>query len=270
MKRTLLICALLWAGCAAYAAQTEIVPQEDYLKLTRANMPSAHKIIDAAMKNLQFDGESLEHLRARARLSAVMPDLTLGAQVYGESVTEYGYRKDDYVTTTRGNYNGTEPEDINISTTSQMGAVGYKDRLTYSATIYWDLHELVVSSWEIQGWQIKLQQIDGEKFVYQEIAKRYAKLMSALPATAGEEIQAADVFVIKESAMILDSLSDYVLSDTLRGLNGARADVSLGDVEALKEAAKKTKKATDKADILEVVDGEDDGVERIGTGGGAQ
>jgi len=256
---------MIIALCCAIALQVTADMPELYLKLTRKNLPSGQEIIKACLEQLDFDQESAAAYRSRSRRSALMPIMDIGAAVAENLVAEWG-QVDDYQAQSQDvwDINGNEvlPQSFDHFE-SQFAPTGYKDRLTISGWLEWDLSRLAINPFDFFIDAAKITQDDQRHFLLSDLTKRYADLWKRLPEEDGARISASSVYKVMENASILDAMSGGLITRRLEQTNGSKPLVVQGDRAAVKVVAEESMKPGKQPEIIEVDDGQDDRIEKL-------
>jgi hypothetical protein len=130
----------------------------------------------------------------------------------------------------------------------------------------WDLQKLFgFDSEELNTLADVINQVDQEGFALNQIARSYGQLIAALPKDASEQIQEAKILIILENAAILDTLSGGLLSDKLMQEASAPLDILKSNSEInIKTIDRGTSSYSNTDSVIEVRDGQDDGIEVVG------
>jgi len=203
LKHTLTIfsCSLI-SGLTLIAQDYEELA--DYLLLTRDLLPKPATLIDGCLENLNFDSESLESYQKKQRLSYLMPELFLGAQLQENRANDFEFVENARVDTNSANsFEG-------------YTQTGYADSTRLEATLRWDLRDLVYDVDEQVMMASYVNEENERHFLFSEISRRYGALYSLLPEESGQKLSKRKVAQIIESAAVLDVMSGFVISKTIR------------------------------------------------------
>ncbi|QHI69174.1 hypothetical protein [Tichowtungia aerotolerans] len=262
MKIHSIRCIIALCGISLLAAASE---QVEYLKLNRKNVPNAQTIIAACEKNLRFDTISSETQHRKARLSALMPIAKIGYSLSENSVPHYD-KVDQYSYRTGYDTNPNSPSYGDPSynqQSSRFTATGFDNVTTYDAYLEWNLENLIMNPYEVSIETAKVTQEDQVHFLVNDIAKHYAELWRALPEHADTKLSTAAALKVVEKAGILDAMSGGAITEFLMETE-APAPVVTGNGPALEKEIQQIKTNLETGKILEVSDGQDDTVEKIG------
>jgi hypothetical protein len=249
----------LWFGTIAVAylmatgmSMAESSENINYLRLTRANLPSAKEIIAGCLANLDFDSESYDSYRKKERLSAWLPSVHVGAEVQEDRYTSFGYVEDVQVVNNGGGGVNT------AQSYDGYTANGYDDAAFFEAWLQWDLRDFVYKVRRHLVIAAQKNQENERHFLYNEVSKRIAKLWVLLPEKKGDPIPEAKKARIIENAAILDALSGSMLSDAVRALD---VEVEIISVNHKKPVEQEMSQDEEPA-LIEVDQGQDDTVEK--------
>ncbi len=234
----------------------------DYLKLTRENIPSPREVVSETYANLDFNLMGFKERIERVHLSALLPEnVNLSYGYAPDGLSRYGYYNRSTTSTNLSN------SYYNNSFQTQHGVIPnqYDTKNSYAFSMRWDLQKLFGVDGEIFNTLAEvIHQVDQEGFALGQIARSYGQLISALPETSDEILTESQVLVIYEHAGILDSLSGGLLSKSLS--NSSYNDVKVIDntTDNIDSYNANKSDLIKSGNIIEVRDGQDDGIEVIG------
>lgn len=234
----------------------------DYLKLTRENIPSPREVVSETYANLDFNLMGFKERIERVHLSALLPEnVNLSYGYAPDGLSRYGYYNRSTTSTNLSN------SYYNNSFQTQHGVIPnqYDTKNSYAFSMRWDLQKLFGVDGEIFNTLAEvIHQVDQEGFALGQIARSYGQLISALPETSDETLTESQVLVIYEHAGILDSLSGGLLSKSLS--NSSYNDVKVIDntTDNIDSYNANKSDLIKSGNIIEVRDGQDDGIEVIG------
>ena len=234
----------------------------DYLKLTRENLPCPKVIVSAAYNNLDFNLTTFKERVARVHSSALLPEsVNFGYGHAPDGLSSYGFSERISEATRDGFFQ-------NSRTNQQHGTMPneYLNRESLSLSMRWDLQKLFgFDSEELNTLADVINQVDQEGFALNQIARSYGQLIAALPKDASEQIQEAKILIILENAAILDTLSGGLIADKLMEEASAPLDILKSDSETnIKIIDRGTSSYSNTGSVIEVRDGQDDGIEVVG------
>jgi hypothetical protein len=198
---TAFISAVLSFTCLSHAKDG--VSPQDYLALTKENLPHVQVVIQAALNASNIEDTSLSEMKKQARLSALLPRLRLRMDYDPNAIDLY-----EYEANARQYDNG--------NTHDRWERLGNTDdRLGYGGFVEWDLSALI---WEeddhLLAYQYAAQGgLKRRRIV--EVTQRYMALEQLLPNDSSGSIEMSDIEAVLDNAIYLDQVTDYLLSDIL-------------------------------------------------------
>ncbi len=264
INRAFSVLVLIGFMCSSSQADAfnSFVPAVDYLQLTPSTLPSAHDVVAAAYANLDFNLANFKERVTRVHRSSLLPEsVNLSYGHASDALPQYGFYDRSTYATRNGAFN-------NSSDQAQHGALPnqFDTRETLSLSLRWDLQKLFgFDSEELNTLADMINQIDQEGFALNQIARSYGQLIAALPENDSESIAESKALIIVEHAAILDSLSGGLLTRAI----STSSDVNIILVDRRsdhenKSVVKSHSKVNDMESIIEVRDGQDDGIEVLG------
>jgi hypothetical protein len=152
-----------------------------------------------------------------------------------------------------------------VQTTDQFTALGeFDNRNAYNGVLEWDLGDLVLHRFDFTIETAKISMEDQRQFLVDDICKRYAILWNALPAEPGASLPASQTFEVIENAGILDAMSGGMITRRLEELKDIEAAFVSGIDDAFEETVQNAIEQVEAEEVLDVADGVDDTVEKVG------
>lgn len=238
------------------------IPSVDYLQLTRSTLPSAHDVVAAAYANLDFNLTNFKDRVARVYRASLLPEsVNLSYGYAPDALAQYGFYDRSTYATRNGTFN-------NSSDQTQHGALPnqFDTRETLSLSLRWDLQKLFgFDSEELNTLASMINQVDQEGFALNQIARSYGQLIAALPEDDSESVNESKALIIIEHAAIIDSLSGGLLTRVI----STSSDINIILVDHRsdnenKSVVKSNAEINGMESIIEVRDGQDDGIEVVG------